>query len=296
VESHLEKIDFVSLPTAPTLDEIIKAIENGSMVASQNVTELFKKAFSHKQHLPLEQFNFGPMPIEVLRDAQEESMDFLDAGLFKPPYDFCLYRCSIRFKATTIGTTLLVVQGDETDKEPGVATVMFSHSREHMIAMYSINMMRTRLNWRDGKRSVELQLPQEEYKFWHDSMRAEDGSEITLHEACEGSMCMLGLTMILNTKGVRKERVEPPRKPNQARLRAGKPLIPYVTRVYTDVYLKAVEPGIGTHASPRPHRRRAHVRRIPARNNREAYSIGIDAMLVNWDGQPLTPHQYEVKT
>jgi hypothetical protein len=106
----------------------------------------------------------------------------------------------------------------------------------------------------------------------------------------------MGLIMILNTKGVLKERTAPPAKPNKVRAARGVPLIPYTTKVYTTVYNQSVEKGpVGTHASPRPHRRRAHIRHYPKTERHEAYTKPIAAMLVNWNGEPLPARaEYEV--
>ena len=89
----------------------------------------------------------------------------------------------------------------------------------------------------------------------------------------------------------------PPAKPNKARAAKGRPLLPYTTRVYTAVYNKAVEAGpVGTHASPRPHIRRAHIRHYPKTEKHEAYVLPIAAMLVNFDGRPLEARkEYVVK-
>lgn len=77
------------------------------------------------------------------------------------------------------------------------------------------------------------------------------------------------LWMILNTKGVEKRVVQPDEKLNKARERNGKdPLKPY-TVVDTKAYITALretermeEEDGGTHASPRPHLRRAHLRHL----------------------------------
>jgi hypothetical protein len=142
--------------------------------------------------------------------------------------------------------------------------------------------------------ALQLEVQNDEVAVWTERMRLKDNVLPSVEALADGAMLAIGLTMILNTKGIRKERIAPPAKPNKARAKAGRPLLPWVTRVYTNVYNQAVAPGQGTHASPRPHRRRAHMRHYPARGDREAYIKPIDAMLINWDGKPLERGQYDV--
>lgn len=91
------------------------------------------------------------------------------------------------------------------------------------------------------------------------------------------------LWLILNTKGVGQKTVEPDAKLNKARAKSGKPPIqPYVS-VDAQAYVTALretermESGEGgTHASPRPHLRRAHLRHL-----RTGKIVPIMAMIVN---------------
>ncbi len=89
--------------------------------------------------------------------------------------------------------------------------------------------------------------------------------------------------MILNTKGVPQKTVEPDVKLNKARVKNGKnPLLPYIA-VDTETYITALREtermeseGGGTHRSPRPHLRRAHLRHLQS-----GVIIPIQAMIVN---------------
>lgn len=73
--------------------------------------------------------------------------------------------------------------------------------------------------------------------------------------------------LVLNTKNIPTERIVPAEKLNRARVKSGKePLQPY-TKIDTEAYVTALREtermegeGKGTHASPRPHLRRAHLR------------------------------------
>lgn len=292
------KIEYRAGQRPPTLDNIYDAVGNKKLMASPNVLSLFRKVITPGSdfHAHLEQFNFGSLNSSDIRDAEREGHDFIKHGLFQLPYPVCLYRCQIKYsEGEPLGISLLIVDGkgndfDPVDK-PGYATVAFTHSPEYMTAMHSINTLR----WQDQPEgtAIQIEIPRDEMAYWDKHAKLDDSS-LQLQELAEGSLLAIGLTMILNTKHIRKERSAPPAKPNKAREAKGRPLLPWVTRVYTSVYNRAVQPGTGTHASPRPHRRRAHVRHYPATEYREAYAKPIAAMLVNWDGAPLERGQYEV--
>jgi hypothetical protein len=301
------KVEFHAQIRPPTLDDIFEAVKSGTLMGSRDVVKLFEEVIvpddgtgrvtSTDFHKHIEQFNFGALHATDIRNAEKEGHDFIKHGLFQLPYPVCLYRCQVHYKDDTpLGLTLLLVDGkwgakDGQGEMPGYATVAFTHSHDYMTAMHSINT----LNWRDQPDgiAVQVEVPRRESEYWSEATDV-DSRPIRLQDLAEGTLIAVGLTMILNTKNVRKERCAPPEKPNKARAAKGRPLLPWVTKVYTSVYNRAVQPGTGTHASPRPHRRRAHVRHYPATAYREAYVQPIAAMLVNWDGAPLERGQYEV--
>jgi len=299
------KLDYVANRSAPTLDDIFARVKAKKLLGSENVKTLFDKVLTPKSNLTshIEQFNFGVLRTKDIIDAEREGHEFIREGLFQLPYPVCLYRCQVHYEeGPPVGMALLLVDtynpsspvhvGDGNDRE-GYACVAFTMSDTHMTAMHTINT----LGWKEEPTgtAVQFEIPKDEATFWElTAYTGSDGKKMALQDMCEGCQLSIGLTMILNTKNIHKERVAPPTKPNKARERAGKPLLPWVTRVYTGVYNQATEPGEGTHASPRPHRRRAHVRHYPATPYREAYKKPIAAMLVNWDGKPLERGQYEV--
>jgi hypothetical protein len=304
------KVAFHAQQRPPTLDDIFEAVKAKRLMGSEGVVKLFEEVIVPKGgigqststdfHRHVEQFNFGALHTKDIREAEKEGHEFIKHGLFQLPYPVCLYRCQVHYEGETpLGIALLLVDGkwgEEHDPEggsrtPGYATVAFTHSLDYMTAMHSINTM----NWRDQPdgTAIQIEVPRVESDYWTETTDVE-GGKLDLKDMAEGSLLAIGLTMILNTKNVRKERCAPPEKPNKARAAKGRPLLPWVTKVYTSVYNRAVQPGEGSHASPRPHRRRAHVRHYPATAYREAYVRPIAAMLVNWDGKPLERGQYEV--
>lgn len=88
-------------------------------------------------------------------------------------------------------------------------------------------------------------------------------------------MIVLTAQMMLNTKFVDMTRIEVPDKLNKARRKAGKPLLPPYYRVDSTDYVTAISSRYlpapqrialgGTHGSPLPHMRRAHLRTLPTK-------------------------------
>lgn len=295
-----QKVNFSADKRPPTLDDIYEAVKSKKLMASENVAGLFREVITPNSdfHSHVEQFNFGALHSKDIRDAEREGHEFIKHGLFQLPYPVCLYRCQVHYpEDEPLGMSLLLVDGQH-DREkvnphdkPGFACVSFTHDPKYMIAMHSINTM----IWKDTPEgtAIQIEVPRKEHAYWQETCSSDNG-QLTLTDMAEGSLVAVGLTMILNTKNIRKERAAPPEKPNKARAKAGRPLLPWVTKVFTGVYNRAVQPGEGTHASPRPHRRRAHVRWYGPTAYREGYHKPVAAMLVNWDGAPLERGQYEV--
>jgi len=288
--------EFPSRPDAPTTESIQAAMKAGRWRGTEMTRGALETLFKFEH---MEQFNFGPLKLNTIREAQKEAMEFLEYGCWSLPYPECIMRCSVEFDNRTVGFHLFCVQKDVQDTKAPVATIGTIHSDKYVLSFRTDNKLNMHMH--PEGRALEINVPGGEIRYWEpmigaiDARRlAEDGNAAII---TEGTLITLGLVMILNTKGVLKERAAPPAKPNKVRASRGIPLLPYTTKVYTAVYNRAVREGpAGTHASPRPHRRRAHVRHYPKTDKHEAYIRKVDAMLVNWDGKPLAPRaEYEVK-
>jgi hypothetical protein len=288
--------EFPALGSSPSTDDIHYALKVGKWRGTQSTLDVLKVLFAMKH---VEQFNFGPLSLDALREVQAEAMEFIEYGCFALPYDEVVFRCTIMFDNKPVGFHLFCVNKVEGD-ERCIATMGTIHSLDHTLTFRSDNGLKAFAHPTLGK-ALEITVPKAEIKFWEPFIGPVDPTNKIIENTngaiiTEGSLIAMGLVMILNTKGVFKERSEPPAKPNKMRAAAGRPLLPYTTKIHTAVYNRAIEKGPqGTHASPRPHRRRAHIRRYAKTETREAYNLQIAAMLVNWDGQPLQERKEYVR-
>lgn len=281
---------FESVATPPTTEDIYNAMRAKKWRGTEVVEGALKTLFEMKH---VEQFNFGPLSLDTLHAAQKEAIGFIEHGFWTLPFPECVFRCSVQFDNRTVGFHMFCVTRHEkpNPKDKGeIAVLTTIHSRDHTLTFRCDNTLTVEEVPNYG-RGVAIQIPSAELRYWEPRIGTIkrgpvlEGNAQMLKESAE---ILMGLVMILNTKGVLKERTAPPAKPNKVREARGAPLLPYTTRVYTTVYNEAVREGPqGTHASPRPHLRRAHIRHYPKTDKHEAYIKKIDAMLVNWDGQPL---------
>ncbi len=280
------------LETPPTIDDIAAALKNKTIYASDTILDALRVLV----RIPnVELFTFGPLALDTVREAQHEAIDFVEYGYFRAPYPVCLYTSKIKYDNCAVGSMVIVVnKTGELNAGPfeGNACIRVIRTTNKMFAMHCIATNYTQLQ-KEG-RAIQLEIRQHEIDYWKPMLSS---MEEVQWQMTEGALIMLGLTMIVNTKGVLKERLPSPDKPNKARAKQGRSPLPYTTRVYTTVYNSAVAKGEpGTHASPRPHRRRAHIRHYPKTEKHEAYIRPVDAMLVNWDGRPLEARkEYVVK-
>lgn len=279
-------------PLPPTIDDIHEAIRTKKIYCSDQIFEALK-VFVRLDNTEL--FNFGPLDLDIVREAQREAIDFVQHGCFCVPYPVCMYSARIKYDNAVVGTTLITVNKTgvlSPGPFDGNAVIRVIRAADQLFAMHCICTNKTQLD-KEGM-AIALEIREHEMRYWEQKL---ENSPEMQWQLTEGALVMLGLTMIVNTKGVLKERLPRADIPNKKRAAQGRPLLPYTTRVYTNVYNHAVEKGEpGTHASPRPHRRRAHIRHYPATDRREAYVKPIDAMLVNWDGRPLEARkEYVVK-
>ena len=306
---------------APTIDEIAEALRTNTLVASKNITDALAEFVKLSD---VEQFNFGKLTFAAIGSAACEACEFVQYGVFQLPYEVCFYRTQLSFEnlgmsdeetpnGKIVGASYVVLPAKpEENYGNGVHVISLCKSEGLLTAVHCVNKLRiveptaielSMANKSPGDLKCECVVRQSEISFWEDRLKkslksAYDPSAYEGAFFTDSAQHIMGLTMIINTKGVPKERTEPPRKPNKARAAKGLPLLPYTTRVSTAMYMAAERSeGGGTHASPRPHRRRAHVRTYRNDDGSIHHVTPIAAMLVNWDGGPLLKREaYNVST
>jgi len=305
----------------PTIDEIAEAIKTGRLVASKNIADALVEFV---RLTDVEQFNFGKLTFAAIGSAAREACEFVQYGVFQLPYEVCFYRTQLSFEnlgvsdeqtpnGKIIGASYVVLPAKpEENYGNGVHVISLCKSEGLLTAVHCVNKLRiveptaielSMANKSPGDLKCECVVRQSEIDFWRERLKSSSRSGFNPEESdgaffTDSAQHIMGLTMIINTKGVPKERTAPPRKPNKARAAKGLPLLPYTTRVSTALYMAAENSGGGgTHASPRPHRRRAHIRTYRNDDGSIHHVTPIAAMLVNWDGGPLLRREaYNVST
>lgn len=117
----------------------------------------------------------------------------------------------------------------------------------------------------------------------------------TLSDSTDELGATWDLLAALNCKNVGVTRLEAPAALNKKRLKAGK--LPFRDTMFLDIMLdsparQATRGSQGSHASPRAHLRRGHIRNLPPTEQREARALWINATHVG--GVPTQQKPYRV--
>ncbi len=231
-----------------TRDGVYSALKAGLFLAN-NERIPFVTEFIQERLAPIisdgEWFDFGTLKDGDLHNAHEQWKPFAREGLIDMPFPKTVFRVryDIREKPK--------FEGDYLD-------LIFAIDQPDIGGTFTVCCMILRLSKRDPIALMNLAI------FSRQSLQA----FALAHDA--GALGIFPLWLILNTKGVPKIVETPPEKLNLARVKAGKsPLKPF-TRVDAQAYVTALretermesEGGVGHHASPKPHLRRAHLRHL----------------------------------
>ena len=263
---------MTSLMSPPTFKEVCNhSIRNGAATVKELI------GLHH-----VEQFNFTDLTGKILRCSKENAQTFLTANALKHPYELCFYRFH------------LPNDDDHDDNKHSISLLVQSgklipylseeYENSAYIMMFSRNTSTGKCFYvGSGIMSVK------DNELCYDTL-FDDNARFA-------ALCVSLYTPLLGllyTKGITTERKAPCAKQNKARAKANKSLLPYVTTVSLASYRQATEHQGGTHASPRPHLRRAHIRRIAKDDSGKL--IPVAAALVNWDGSPLMRTEYQVRS
>lgn len=209
-----------------------------------------------------ETFEFKTVSFENLRDEAMTGLEFYANGFFVEPFEDFVFNANIQFKEafdrlTIIGTT-----------NPHTIRNIFDlndHPNADEYFMVIINILDTVI---EGNISIVLSVIAVKPQPLEDHEPAMTyiytGDRDSDHDLIDPGL-FLGLWSILNTKGVELKRRGPSREQHAALLAKGITSARPITYVGVKKYLEAKEEAArmavkGTHASPRPHLRRGHIR------------------------------------
>jgi hypothetical protein len=258
-------------------------------ITEQNLRDLYR----YQRNNTLQCFEFGQLPRKVTEQAIDDAAPIADAGLMTLPYNEGFYRVDIE---DTNGTGnyngLLLFWGHDPDKKSTEIYCLIKNPQSGDLLGLSAKHWPLSVNHRGLSREV-LEVEQQDLDLL---------TSLGIVFIAESMPYFLWpLTVILQAKGVGRVCTAPSAKLNAARARKHLPLLPYVTRVDGQLYAQAALNGApspsgshGTHASPRPHLRRAHLRTL-TNSQGNTRQVHVCACVVNWDGTTLTRDHYEVK-
>jgi hypothetical protein len=227
----------------PTRAGVMDALRYGVFISRENDEERAAATFVQERLLPVvrdgEWFDFGEVAYTDL--GASDWRPFAESGLINLPFP----RVSFRVRLDT-GR---VIDGAERKLE----IVWFAEQDSESLSILGLFVL--------GKdRALGL-------SGFHRYDRAIlQAHKLTFRDHIDH--IFFALWLVLHTKGVPQERIDPPPKLNKARAKAGKTLLQPYVKVDTVTYINALreterlEAGGGHHASPRPHLRRAHLRHL----------------------------------
>jgi hypothetical protein len=267
-----------------------------------------------------EWFWFGELPDQEIRERSTEAMNLMSSGLLRLPFAATIFHHSVDYVATGEATVagylgcnymqVFYFCVDMTLMGPGRVHAVNEHikSTDLRLEEDTFIIAEFRLEHYNGLGTVFSPRLALATRYEKDTDLETFGSYIVANplklsdhilpiESASTSGPVAIMNLVLNTKGMTMQRIEPDAKLNKARVkRKQPPLLPY-TIVHTHKYVEAAKETArmakgGTHASPRPHLRRGHVRRYD-----NGKRIWINDMIVNAGKGAYNPRdEYRVKT
>jgi hypothetical protein len=193
--------------------------------------------------LGAEVFDFGEVPTSFLTDEAHRGFEPFHERLLRSPFPVCMMRYRLTLSATPAVTVSLALAACDLGQDR-IDLAVYDISNDRLFGKLFCTPSTRQSGFMEQK-GVALE-----------TLKQETRSDLNVY---------IALLMILNTRGIRLETVEPTKTEQRKRREQGKPPLKRVTRVDVRHFMEAVknsERG-GTHASPVPHRRRGHLRQLP---------------------------------
>lgn len=291
-------------------DDLFECLKNGKIIVASPdrgmSTDEFSKAAGKAYMSAIEElgmptiYYFDEVFNMIDQNFIETAKEFWDEGILKPPNPHCMFvypdtalsvvEDELGFRATSFIWIYPTTDKAEFLPGEGFEALQFTIGKIPELGINSAMVATSGIvtRWQYGS-SV----------YFHEHLQDMGGGPLGNQLSDEGHnfitdmfQTLLSCCLILNNKQfVKKENYVSP-KLNKKRIKNGKvPLVDYTTISLTPINENVKTNGIqGTHASPRPHWRRGHVRKY--KSGRKTW---IDPILVNWEGGALPNKIYKIK-
>jgi len=223
-----------------------------------------------------EWFDFGEIDEKRLGDTWNDAMPFAKAGLVALPFPICVFR--FRLKTAKGALDVLLLCADVDVDRPLLATAT---GATISVSTFFVG-------------STMVPYLSDFFTLCGTHVHSLDPKDKAAGSAAHA---FLFLWLVLNTKNLDHRVFEPPDKLNKARAKNHKSPLRRVTYIDSSKYgraldeTRAMERVPGTHASPRMHLRRAHLRHL-----KDGRILSIHATIVNAHMDPVVRAKYLVRT
>lgn len=321
-----EVADRVILPLAairgnPVVDDVVRRMTQHKAVQRQHLAELLKCALiyggqggqlSERYERCMtfailvvhqgEWFDFGSLTNDLFLERTLDAIPLMANGLLRMPYECTIFTHTFKFDTNESREENYLYQEPWMQDfylvvDPRMSDLDIPEVKDHnfLIMEFRIEIFE-HLGWCLMPRIVvgtsftpTSSVASYRAEVFFNPLELDDAKlSREVNSACDP---VAVLNIVLNTKNVRLDRIEIDPKLNRARERQHKPPLKSYTIVHTNEYISAMREGVrmavaGTHASPRPHLRRGHIRHLAAGKEVWIHDTIVNAHKGEWDTRP----------
>lgn len=233
-------------------------------------------SFNNVSWEAVEWFDFGDPSEDIFHNQIEPLKEIIKNNLFSMPYEQCFFRTSAKDQKQRKAQILICIQ--KMQKEDGCICIIFALYEDNKSNFYAT--AQDFFTLKANEKGVQIGKYNKE--------NTEDA----------GARLFLCLWMILNTRNIPKTVERRNKHEDRKREQKGLPRIGGITHIGTRAYETALRETqnmerTGTHASPRPHLRRGHIRTYE-----DGKKIWVHATIVNGSDQTkiVAREKYAVRT